>query len=190
VQLFKREMNGQDHYYAFGRYYLPEDAIEENKTNQAIYRKWVIQGHLRATEGAEIDFDIIREDVRADSSRFRVLEVVYDPWRATQLAHQLAKDGATVVEYRQTVQNMSPPMKEVMAAVKSSRFHHDGNPVLAWMMSNVVAKEDAKENIYPRKDKPEQKIDGPVAIIMGVGRAMSNAELFPTMPDNYSLTVI
>jgi phage terminase large subunit-like protein len=58
------------------------------------------------------------------------------------------------------------------------------------MMSNVVAKEDAKENIYPRKDKPEQKIDGPVAIIMGVGRAMDNAELFPTMPDNYSLTVI
>ena len=190
VQLFKREMNGQDHYYAFGRYYLPEDAIEENKTNQAVYRKWVIQGFLRATDGAEIDFDIIREDVRADSSRFRVAEVVYDPWRATQLAHQLAKDGATVVEYRQTVQNMSPPMKEVMAAVKSSRFHHDGNPVLAWMMSNVVAKEDAKENIYPRKDKPEQKIDGPVAIIMGVGRAMANADLFPTMPDDYSLTVI
>ena len=190
VQLFKRQMNGQDHYYAFGRYYLPEDAIEENKTNQAVYRKWVIQGFLRATDGAEIDFDIIREDVRADASRFRVLEVVYDPWRATQLAHQLAKDGATVVEYRQTVQNMSAPMKEVMAAVKSCRFHHDGNPVLAWMMSNVVAKEDAKENIYPRKDKPEQKIDGPVAIIMGVGRAIANAELFPTMPDNYSLTVI
>jgi phage terminase large subunit-like protein len=190
MRLFKRQMNGQDHYYAFGRYYLPEDAIEENKTNQALYRKWVIQGHLIATEGAEIDFDIIREDVRADSSRFRIVEAVYDPWRATQLAHQLAKDGATVVEYRQTVQNMTGGMKEVMAAVKSCRFHHDGNPVLAWMMSNVVAKEDAKENIYPRKDKPEQKIDGPVAIIMGVGRAMDNAELFPTMPDNYSLTVI
>jgi phage terminase large subunit-like protein len=190
MRLFKRQMNGQDHYYAFGRYYLPEDAIEENKTNQALYRKWVIQGHLIATDGAEIDFDIIREDVRADSSRFRIVEAVYDPWRATQLAHQLAKDGATVVEYRQTVQNMTGGMKEVMAAVKSCRFHHDGNPVLAWMMSNVVAKEDAKENIYPRKDKPEQKIDGPVAIIMGVGRAMDNAELFPTMPDNYSLTVI
>lgn len=190
MRLFKRQMNGQDHYYAFGRYYLPEEAIEENKTNQAVYRKWVIQGFLTATDGAEIDFDVIREDVRADASRFRFIEVVYDPWRATQLAHQLAKDGATVVEYRQTVQNMSSSMKEVMAAVKSNRFHHDGNPVLAWMMSNVVAKEDAKENIYPRKEKPEQKIDGPVAIIMGVGRAMANAELYPTMPDNYSLTVL
>lgn len=190
VQLFKRRMGGIDHFYAFGRYYLPEEAIESAKANQALYRKWVVQGHLIQTEGAEIDFDVIREDVRDMSSRFAVKEVAYDPWRATQLAHQLAKDGATVVEYRQTVQNMSPPMKEVMSAVKAGRLHHDGNPVLAWMMSNVVAKEDAKENIYPRKDKPEQKIDGPVALIMGVGRCIVGEELYPTLPDNYSLTVL
>lgn len=190
VQLFKRQLNGVDHYYAFGRYYLPEDTIEEAKTNQALYRKWVIQGHLIATDGAEIDFDVIREDVKQLSSRFQVNEVAYDPWRATQLAHQLAKDGATVVEFRQTVQNMSPAMKELMAAVKSGRFHHDGNPVLTWMVSNVVAKEDAKENIYPRKDRPEQKIDGPVALMMGVGRSMVAEPLFMTLPDNYSLTVL
>jgi phage terminase large subunit-like protein len=190
VQLFKRQLNGVDHYYAFGRYYLPEDTIEEAKTNQALYRKWVIQGHLIATDGAEIDFDVIREDVKQLSSRFHVNEVAYDPWRATQLAHQLAKDGATVVEFRQTVQNMSPAMKELMAAVKSGRFHHDGNPALTWMVSNVVAKEDAKENIYPRKDRPEQKIDGPVALMMGVGRAMVGEPLFMTLPDDYSMTVL
>jgi phage terminase large subunit-like protein len=190
VQLFKRQLNGVDHYYAFGRYYLPEDTIEEAKTNQALYRKWVIQGHLIATDGAEIDFDVIREDVKQLSSRFHVNEVAYDPWRATQLAHQLAKDGATVVEFRQTVQNMSPAMKELAAAVKSGRFHHDGNPALTWMVSNVVAKEDAKENIYPRKDRPEQKIDGPVALMMGVGRAMVGEPLFMTLPDDYSMTVL
>jgi phage terminase large subunit-like protein len=190
IQLFKRRMNGLDHYYAFGRYYLPTDAIEENKANQALYRKWVVQGHLIATEGAEIDFDVIREDVKQMASRFAVQEVAYDPWRATQLAHQLAKDGATVVEFRQTIQNMSPAMKEVMAAVKGGRFHHDGNPALAWMFSNVTAKEDAKENIYPRKDKPDQKIDGPVGVIMAVGRAMVGEELYPVLPDSYSLTVL
>lgn len=190
VQLFRRQIGGQDHYYAFGRYYLPEDTIEETKTNQAVYLKWIAQGHLIATEGAEIDFDLIREEVRDMSKRFDVREVVYDPWRATQLAHQLAKDGATVVEYRQTVQNMSPAMKEIGAAVKSGRFHHDGNPVLTWMMANVVAKEDAKENIYPRKEKPENKIDGPVAIIMGAGRAMVGTELFPVMPDDYTMNFV
>jgi phage terminase large subunit-like protein len=190
VKLFKRRLNGADHYYVFGDYYLPGDTIDEAKKNQALYRKWVVQGHLIATEGTEIDFDVIREDVRADTSRFRIIEVVYDPWRATQLAHQLAKDGATCVEYRQTVQNMSPPMKELLAAVKSGRLHHDGNPVLSWMMSNVVAKEDAKENIYPRKEAPENKIDGPVALIMGIGRAMVGEEMYPTLPDDYQMTVL
>ena len=190
VQVFKRNLMGVDHYYAFGRYYVPEDTIEEAKTNQALYRKWVIQGHLFATEGAEIDFDVIREDVREFSKHHAVQEVAYDPWRATQLAHQLTKDGATAVEFRQTVQNMSPAMKEVESAVKSGRFHHDGNPVLAWMFSNVTAKEDAKENIFPRKEKPDQKIDGPVAVIMAVGRAMVGDELYPTLPDSYELQIL
>jgi phage terminase large subunit-like protein len=60
------------------------------------------------------------------------------------------------------------PMKEVLSAVKARRFHHDGNPVTTWMMSNVTAKLDAKDNIYPRKEKPQIKIDGAVAIIMGM----------------------
>lgn len=190
MALFRRKVAGVDHYYAFGRFYLPEEAIEESRTNAAIYRKWVAQGHLIETEGAEIDFDVIREDVKPFASRFQVQEVAYDPWRATQLAHQLMKDGATVVEYRQTVQNMSPPMKEIMAAVKTGRFHHNDNPVLNWMIANVVAKEDAKENIYPRKDKPEMKIDGPVALIMGVGRVMASDIAYATLPGNYSLTTL
>jgi phage terminase large subunit-like protein len=65
-------------------------------------------------------------------------------------------------------------MKELESAVKAGRLHHDGNPVLMWMISNVVAKIDAKDNIYPRKEKPENKIDGVVALIMAIGRAMSN----------------
>jgi phage terminase large subunit-like protein len=190
MAVFARRIAGQMHYYAFGRYYLPEEAISEQSSNAALYRKWIAQGYLIETDGAEIDFDLIREDVKPFALAYQVQEIAYDPWRATQLAHQLMKDGATVVEYRQTVQNMSPPMKEVLAAVKSGRFHHDDNPVLNWMIANVVAKEDAKENIYPRKDKPEMKIDGPVALIMGVGRVMASEIAYPTLPENYSLTVI
>ena len=58
------------------------------------------------------------------------------------------------------------------------------------MASNVVARVDAKENIYPRKDKPEQKIDGLVALIMGVGRAMSPADISDTLPDDFSIMVV
>ena len=56
----------------------------------------------------------------------------------------------------------------------SGKLHHDGDPVLAWMASNVVAHLDVKENIYPRKEMPQNKIDGIVALIMALNRALVN----------------
>lgn len=40
------------------------------------------------------------------------------------------------------------------------------------MIGNVVGHYDAKENVYPRKERPENKIDGAVALIMAIGRQM------------------
>ena len=76
-----------------------------------------------------------------------------------------------------TVQNMSDPMKTLEALVKDGRLKHDGSPVMTWMMSNVVAKLDAKDNIFPRKERYENKIDGPVALIMALNRASSAEEV-------------
>ncbi len=36
----------------------------------------------------------------------------------------------------------------------------------AWQMSNVVCHRDQKDNIYPRKERDDNKIDLPVATIM------------------------
>ncbi|OHV13002.1 terminase large subunit [Kushneria phosphatilytica] len=157
---------------SFVRSYLPEGAIERASNNRAAYESWVNSGDLITTDGEELDFDVIRGDLLDLSSRFEIREIAYDPWRATQLAHQLMKDGAEIIEYRNTVQNMSPPMREMEAAITGSRWRHPCDPVLTWMASNVVAKEDAKENIYPRKERPENKIDGIVAILMALGRAV------------------
>ena len=93
-------------------------------------------------------------------------------WRATQLAHQLASDGATVVELPQTAKYISQAFDEFGAALKAGRFHHDGNPVLEWMASNVVAKAAMKGATVPSKEKPENKIDGAIALIMALGRHM------------------
>jgi len=176
LKLFSRMAGGLRHYYVFAKHYLPEKSIESDRTNKGLYEKWVNEGHLTATDGSEIDFDFIGEEVRRDAERNKVDEILYDKWRAVQLAQQLTKDGATCIEYPQTVATMSLPMKELMAAVRAGRFHHNGDPVLKWMFSNVVAKTDAKDNIYPRKEKDELKIDGAVACIMGVGRAMTMAD--------------
>jgi phage terminase large subunit-like protein len=174
--VFVRVIEGKQHFYLFGDYYLPEAAIEGAEKNANAYRKWVIEGFLQQHDGAEIDFDLIEEDMLALVAEYGPEEVVFDPWRAAQLEQRLTKNGITAVELGAQVKNLSLPMKELESAIKAGRVHHDGNPMLTWMMSNVVAKLDAKDNIYPRKEKPEQKIDGAVASIMGIARAISGEE--------------
>ena len=90
----------------------------------------------------------------------------------------------------QTTAHLSAPMKEIESAIASGRLHHDGNPVLNWMISNVMAKEDANENVFPRKGNRDAKIDGAVAAIMAVGRAMLNKGEFmsPYADDDYDPT--
>ena len=77
-----------------------------------------------------------------------------------------------MVEIKPTVQNFSEAMKEMQSLCYQKLLHTDGNPVLEWMASNVVAHSDAKENVYPRKERPESKIDGIVALIMCIKQAI------------------
>ncbi|WPG35142.1 terminase TerL endonuclease subunit [Variovorax sp. EBFNA2] len=168
ILFYDREI---DHYYLFSRFYLPERAIERSTNSQ--YEGWRLSKHLKVTEGDVTDFDVIEDDLRADVSTLNVEELPFDPWQATQLASHLLSEGAPMVEYRQTVQNMSEPMKTFEALVLQGKITHDDNPMMNWMLSNVVCHRDAKDNIYPRKEREENKIDGPVAVIMGFGRAIA-----------------
>jgi phage terminase large subunit-like protein len=152
---------------AFPRFYVPEAAIAESRN--ASYGGWQIEGHLIETSGDVIDFNKIEEDIRADLDRFDVVEIGVDPWQSTQMATSLSMSGASVFEYRQVVSTMSEPTKELDGLMRTGAITHDGNPVLAWMIGNVVGHYDAKENVYPRKERPENKIDGAVALIMALG---------------------
>jgi len=175
LKLFRRqEEDGEDHYYLFGRHYLPETRVEH--PDRRHYQGWVTDGHLIATPGDVIDHRIIREDVFADAERFRIVTLGYDPYGATQLAVSLQEAGITVLEIPQTVKYLSDPMKWVEALIMAGRLHHDGNPVMNWMMSNVTARVDANDNVFPRKDQNENKIDGPVALIIAMCVALRAQE--------------
>lgn len=173
-KLFRRvESDGMPHYYLFGRYWLPEAAIEEPSQNQAHYAKWVAQGLLVETEGATVDFELIGQTVLEDCRKINPIELVYDPFNATQLAQVFMGDGITCVEFIQNPINFALPIDELQAAVRDGRFHHDGNPITAWCMSNVVGRPTKKGMLAPTKQKGQhhQKIDGAVACIMAIGRA-------------------
>lgn len=164
--LFPFEEDGKDKYALFCECWLPSKAIETSTNSQ--YLGWVRSGYIQETDGAMTDLNVIEESIREDLSRFDVQTVTYDPWQATQIATSLSDEGAPMLECRFTVQNVSDPMKTLEALVIDSRIVHDGNPVMAWMMGNVEARIDAKDNIFPRKERHENKIDGAVAAILAL----------------------
>jgi phage terminase large subunit-like protein len=153
----------------FAKFYVPEQAIIESRNDS--YKGWEVEGKLITTPGDVIDIDRIEADILEMSSRFEVLEVAYDPWQAQQMATHLTEQGANAVEYRQTVQNFSEPTKELDAMMRSQKIAHNHGPrdPLSWMIGNVVGHYDAKENVYPRKERSENKIDGAIALIMNLG---------------------
>jgi len=169
--LFKR--GGQ--YFAFNKYFLPRDNVHSDAhAKSAHFEGWVKDGWMTLTEGNMIDLDVIEESIREALTRFNVLAIGYDPWQASQMVGRLMNDGAPMVEIRPTVNNFSDPMKTLEALVLGGNFHHKNDPVLAWMTSNVVCHRDAKDNIYPRKEQPQNKIDGVVSLVTALNRALAD----------------
>lgn len=172
MKLFRRVIDERYHYYAFGRYYLPRAAIMSSKNSQ--YEGWADQELFEITEGNIIDYDTIEENLLEDKSRFTIRECAYDPFQATKFATDMTKEGFLMVEIGATVKNFSEPMKELEAVILDGRFHYDGNPILKWMFSNVVCTYDKKDNTFPNKERPENKIDGVVALIMAMNRWLAD----------------
>jgi phage terminase large subunit-like protein len=160
----------KDGFARFGKYYLPEKTIEEPENEH--YRGWRNQGYITQTDGSIIDYEYIKDDILEIMRRFTVLNVAYDPHQATMLVTSLMKENVPLVEFRPLVLNFSEPMKYLEGLIKAGKIKHDGDPVMTWMMSNVTAKVDAKDNVYPRKERAENKIDGPICLIMDLGLAM------------------
>ncbi|NBJ34463.1 terminase large subunit [Serratia fonticola] len=161
--------------YIKSRFWIPEGRLEACSKQQAeLYKKWHEAGFLEFTEGDVVDHALIKEEVLIWAKGESLNEFAYDPWSATQFSLGIAAEGVPIVEVPQTVKNLSEAMKETEAKVYARRLHHDGNPVMTWMMSNVTVKPDKNENIFPNKSTPENKIDGPSALFTGMSRLLVN----------------
>ena len=155
----------------------PKERVKTSTNSQ--YDGWVKTELLTATPGVRTDFDYIESDLIALRKNFIVKEVAFDPFQATQFSTRMERlEGFTLVEVGATVKNFSEPMKEMEALVLDGRFHFNGDPVLSWMVSNVVFHMDQKDNIYPNKSKTntEQKIDGVIGLLMALNREIRHRD--------------
>jgi phage terminase large subunit-like protein len=161
---------------AFGKYYIPEARIQEIANSH--YAGWQRDGFLVATPGNMIDYRQIKQDILDINAEWGIRKIGFDPAYAQHLAQMLDEEmGQGICEMiKPTVVAFSEPMKVLDALILEGAISHDHNPAMAWMMSNVVAKMDQKDGVYPNKEKPESKIDGPVALIMAMNQALSAGE--------------
>jgi phage terminase large subunit-like protein len=157
-------------YARFGRYYAPEETIEQPENEHL--RTWRDSGRLIQTDGAVTDQREILADILEDVARFQVREVAFDPWHSRQMAVELMEAGVPCVEFRGTPSNMNEPMRGLDAHIAAGTMHHDGDPAFTWMLSNVVNMSRTSDLHRPGKERPANKIDGPVALMMALGRWM------------------
>ncbi|QLB42726.1 terminase large subunit [Mannheimia pernigra] len=152
------------------RHYIPEYQLANvaNK-NRAMYRNWERMGWLRITKGDCIDYDRIRDDIFKDAEKFEIKMTGFDVWNATHLRTQLQGYGLEVEPFPQTYQRYSPVAKSAEVLINRQMIEHNGDPILAWALSNVVMESDANANIKPNKKKSANKIDPAIAFLMALG---------------------
>lgn len=177
ARLFVKTIDGKRHYYCVApRFWVPEDTATDNEDRRMAerYQGWIESEHLFATEGSEVDYREILETAKEVHAVTPALESPIDPHGAANLSHQLEDEGLSPITITQNYTNMSDPMKELEAAIIAGRFHHDGNPIMAWCIGNVVGKHlpGNDDVVRPIKQGDHNKIDGAVALIMAIGRAM------------------
>lgn len=156
-------------YYAFWKFFAPESAVEENDK----YREFVTSGHLEVTDGSMIDQEVIEDYLVDCNKKFKAIDTAFDEWQADYLMVRVKDKGITPIRFPFNVRNVSEPMKNLEALVLDGKYFHDGNPMMTWMMGNVAAKLDRRDNVFPNKDRPNDprcKIDGAAVAIMTLAR--------------------
>lgn len=164
-------------------FYLPEEAIKEaTEQYRENYETWTRAGLIKTTPGRVIDYGFILEDIKKDCLRYDLKQMAYDRWGSQKIYQDLIEMGFEeeknkhaqrhLVQFGQGYQSMSPPTKDLLKLVLEHRLIHNGHPVLRWNADNLVVQQNAAAGVKPDKEKSTQKIDGIVATIMALDRAL------------------
>lgn len=166
-------LDEQDKYIILPYFWIPEDNLTLRVNRDHVpYDVWERQGYLQTTEGNVVHYGFIEKFIERLGERFNIREIAFDRWGAVQMVQNLEGMGFTVVPFGQGFKDMSPPTKELMKLVLEQKIAHGGHPVLRWNMDNIYIRTDPAGNIKTDKEKSTEKIDGAVATIMALDRAI------------------
>ena len=162
-----------DKYVVLPYFWIPEDNLDLRvRRDHVPYDVWEKKGVLQTTEGNVVHYGYIENFIESLGERYNIREIAFDRWGAVQMVQNLEGMGFTVVPFGQGFKDMSPPTKELMKLVLEKKIAHGGHPVLRWNMDNIFIRTDPAGNIKADKEKSTEKIDGAVATIMALDRAI------------------
>ena len=162
-----------DKYVILPFFWIPEDNLGLRvRRDHVPYDVWEKQGYLKTTEGNVVHYGYIESFIEELGLRYNIREIAFDRWGAAQMTQNLEGLGFTVVPVGQGFKDKSPPSKELLRLTLDGKIAHGGHPVLRWMMDNIYVRTDPAGNIKPDKEKSTEKIDGAVAAIMALDRAV------------------
>ena len=166
-------LDEEDKYIILPYFWIPEDTLDLRvKRDHVPYDVWKRQGYLQTTEGNVVHYGYIEKFIEELGKKFNIREIAFDRWGAVQMVQNLEGMGFTVVPFGQGFKDMSPPTKELMKLTLEQKLAHGGHPVLRWNMDNIFIRTDPAGNIKADKEKSTEKIDGAVATIMALDRAI------------------
>lgn len=162
-----------DKYVILPYFWIPEDNIRIRVNRDHVpYDIWQKQGFLKTTEGNVVHYGFIEKFIDELGKKYNIREIAFDRWGAVQMVQNLEGMGFTVVPFGQGFKDMSPPTKELMKLTLERKLAHGGHPILSWMMDNIYVRTDPAGNIKADKEKSTEKIDGAIATIMALDRAI------------------
>lgn len=163
-------------WYCLVRYFVPQVQASQRAERRSVpYQAWIDAGHVIATEGDRIDYDVIAKVVMEDYRMFQPSKIAYDPWNAQQFVTNLTNEGLELEMFIQGPKSYNPAMQALDVAYKTLRLHHGGNPVLQWNAANLVPRYDVNLNMAPDKKRSADKIDGVCSVIMAFGLAAKDS---------------
>jgi phage terminase large subunit-like protein len=161
--------------------FVPEETIADHSIRgpreRELLQQWVRAGLVTATPGDMVDYDAVWQQILNIHDRYGIAEAAFDRWSASSLFGRCEQVGITAVPFGQGYASMSPAMKFAETIIGHRKLIHGGHPVLRWMVSNTAAKCDPAGNIKADKSQRTRRIDGTVAMLMGLGRAMVAPEI-------------
>jgi phage terminase large subunit-like protein len=171
------------------QFFVPHDTLRLRTTRDRVpYDEWARRGWLIPTPGNVVDYEAVRQQLKAWAALYDVREIAFDPWNATDLVTRLQdQDGFTCVPLRQGFASLAAPTQSLGKAILGRALRHDGHPVLRWNISNVAVETDAAGNIKLSKRASTERIDGAAALVMAMDRMDRNTA---TKPPPYQMVMI